>query len=114
MSMMTEVEIYRDPDGKICEFRSKLRALEDEVTKAPVQVASSALMHAAVLGLKEYLKLNADVKQDEEELHCKLERDYFLNRETDAILETMFLGLQTLAEENPEALEIKEVAAIVR
>jgi len=108
----TQVEIYRDSEGKICEFQSKLP--KEEASKAPVQVASSALMRAAVRGLKEYLRLNANVEQDNEGLHCKLERDYFLNRETDAILETMFLGLQTLAEENPQELEIRELAAIVK
>ena len=112
--MMTEVEIYRDSDGKICEFRSKAQASDDEVAKAPVTVASSALIRAAALGLREYLKLNASIEQDHEGLHCKIERDYFLNRETDAILETMFLGLQSLAEENPQELEIKELAAIVK
>ncbi len=112
--MRTEVEIYRDSEGKICEFRSKVQAPDDEESKAPVQIASSALMRAAVLGLKEYLRLNANIAQDDEGLHCKLERDYFLNRETDAILETMFLGLQALAEENPEEIEIKELAAIVK
>lgn len=110
---MIEVEIYRDAAGKICEFKSK-GAIDYEERNEPVQVSVSALLQTAVVGLEDYLKLEPEVERDEGWLRCKLEREYFLNREIDAILETMLLGLRVIEGDYPSYLEIKEVVSDVK
>ncbi|MCX8104176.1 MAG: ribosomal-processing cysteine protease Prp, partial [Candidatus Bipolaricaulota bacterium] len=73
----------------------------------------SSILQTAVLGLEEYLKLRTKVEQEKGYLSCQLERDIFLNREIDAILETMVLGLRAIAREYPEYLKVEEVVGNV-
>lgn len=108
---MIAVEVYRDSAGKICEFRSRKGAFAPE---HPLQVSVEALVQTAIIGLEDYLKLEPGVKEEEGWLQCRLERESFLNREIDAILETMVLGLRALEREYPESLEIREVGAGVK
>lgn len=108
---MIEVEVYRDSFGKICEFRSRGEAFS---AQHPLQVSVTALLQTAIIGLEDYLKLDPEVKEEEGRLHCKLERETFLNREIDAILETMVLGLRALERDYPEGLEVREVGSGVK
>ncbi len=109
---MIEIEVYRDGEGKICEFRS--RRGKDIPEEVSLQVSVSSLVDTAIIGLEDYLKLQPEVKQEEGWLQCKLEREYFLNREIDAILETMVLGLRSLERDYPTDLEIREVGSNVK
>ena len=109
---MIEVEVYRDGEGKVCEFhRRKEEGLSEE---HPLQVSVSALVQTAIIGLESYLKLEPQVEEEGGYLRCKLEREYFLNREIDAILETMILGLRALERDYPEFLEVREVGSDVK
>jgi len=108
---MIEVEVYRDNEGKICEFRRRKEGFSEE---HPLQVSVSSLVQTAIIGLEDYLKLEPEVKEEEGWLQCKLEREYFLNREIDAILETMVLGLRALERDYPEYLEVREVGSDVK
>jgi len=109
---MIGVEVYRDSEGKICEFRRlKEGGLSEE---HPLQVSVSSLVQTAIIGLEDYLKLEPQVEEEGSYLQCKLEREYFLNREIDAILETMILGLRALERDYPGFLEVREVGSDVK
>lgn len=110
---MTSVEIVRDAEGKICEFRSRGHTGYAEEGRDLVCAGVSAIVQTAVLGLEEYLKLKPKVEQEKGYLSCQLERDIFLNREIDAILETMVLGLRAIEREHPEYLKVEEVVGNV-
>ncbi|MCS6903306.1 MAG: ribosomal-processing cysteine protease Prp [Candidatus Bipolaricaulota bacterium] len=105
---MTSVEILRDSDRKIFAFRSRGHTGYAEEGKDIVCAGVSTLLQTAVLGLEEYLKLDPKVEQEKGFLQCHLERDIFLNREIDAVLETMVLGLKALEREYPEHLRVTE------
>ena len=109
---MIEVEVYRDREGKVCEFRHRKEGGLPE--EHPLRVSVSSLVQTAIIGLEDYLKLEPQVEEEEEYLRCKLEREYFLNREIDAILETMILGLRALERDYPELLEVREVGSDVK
>jgi hypothetical protein len=111
---MTEVEIYRDAEGRITAFRSRGHAGYDVEGKDIVCAGVSALVQTAVLGLEEYLRLEPSVEQEKGRLYCSLERDIFLNREIDAILNTMVLGLKALEREYPQYLKVEEVTSNVQ
>ncbi|MFQ6118171.1 MAG: ribosomal-processing cysteine protease Prp [Candidatus Bipolaricaulia bacterium] len=110
---MIAVEVYRDNEGKICEFR---RHKEEGLSEGhPLEVSISALVQTAIIGLEDYLKLEPEVEEEKEGwLQCKLEREYFLNREIDAILETMVLGLRALERDHPELVEVREVGSDIK
>lgn len=108
---MTSVEILRDADGKIYEFRS--RTGYAEAGRGLVSAGVASVLQTAVLGLEEYLKLKPKVEQEKGYLACQLERDIFLNREIDAILETMVLGLRAMEREYPDYLKVEEVVGNV-
>ncbi len=112
---MTSVEILRDAEGKICEFRSHGHTGYAEAGQDLVCAGVSSILQTAVLGLEEYLKLKTKVEIEKEKgyLSCQLERDIFLNREIDAILETMVLGLRAMEREYPEYLRVEEVVGNV-
>ncbi len=110
---MTSVEILRDSEGKICEFRSRGHTGYAEAGRDLVCAGVSSILQTAVLGLEEYLKLKPEVKQEKGFLYCRVERDIFLNREIDAILETMVLGLRAMEREYPEYLKVEEVVGHV-
>jgi len=109
---MIEVEVQRDSEGKIREFRRRKEG--DLPEEHPLQVSVSSLVQTAIIGLEDYLKLEPEVKEEEGWLQCKLEREYFLNREIDAILETMILGLRALERDHPGFLEVHEVGSNVK
>ncbi len=111
---MTSVEIVRDADGKICEFRSRGHTGYAEAGRDIVCAGVSAILQAAVLGLEEYLKLRPKVEQEKGYFSCQVERDIFLNREIDAILETMVLGLRAIEREYPDYIKVEEVVGHVR
>lgn len=111
---MTSVEILRDGEGKICEFRSRGHTGYAAAGRDLVCAGVSSILQTAVLGVEEYLKLKTKVEQEQGHLHCQLERDIFLNREIDAILETMVLGLRAMEREYPQYLKVEEVVGNVK
>ncbi len=106
---MVEVRIERDDDGKI---RSVSFRKEGE---GPEALAARALVEAPLLGMREYLRLSPVATKDEAGLSYLVDRsDPFLDRELDAILETMVLGLRSLERERPESVVVREVGLDVR
>ena len=106
---MITVEVHRDPAGKVSEFRARFAVEPRELT-----ASVSVLLRTAVLGLERYLRLEPEVEEGEGSFRCRLERESFLSREIDAILETMVLGLRELEREHPEELEVQELTSDVR
>jgi len=106
---MIKVEIVRDEEGKVSEFRSNGHNGFDAEGETIVVAGASALLQTTVLGLESYLKLNPEVEYEKGWLRCKLERDDYLNREIDALVETMILGLRALEESYPNHIELEEV-----
>lgn len=111
---MTRVVIVRNEKGKISEFNSEDHTGFSEEGQDIVCAGVSSLLQTAVIGLEEYLKLDPTIKQEKGWLKCELERDYLLDREVDAILETMLLGLRSIEREYPDHLKIEEVESNVK
>jgi uncharacterized protein YsxB (DUF464 family) len=112
---MMEVEILRDPEGRIQELRLHGEIPADEPEEGRyVEVGVSMLLKAAVLGLREYLRLTPEVEDDPDRLVLRLKRDSLLNREIDAVLETTLLGLKAIEKRYANYLEIKEVPSGVK
>ncbi len=112
---MMEVEIVRDSEGRIQELRCQGEIPESVAEEGRyVEVGVTTLLRTAVLGLREYLKLDPEVEDEPERLVLRLKRDYLLNREIDAILETMLLGLRAMERRYPNFLTLKDVPSGVR
>ena len=111
---MIKVEIVRDESSKVCEFRSQGHDGAQGEGATIVGAGASALLQTTVLGLENYLRLNPEVEYEKGWLRCKIERDVYLNREIDALIETMILGLRALEESYPNHIELEEVFSDVK
>ena len=77
---------------------------------SPEGLAAAMLVEAPVLGMKHYLHLDPEVSREGSVLRYRVDRsDIFLDRELDAILETMVLGLRALAQDRPGKVAVREV-----
>jgi uncharacterized protein YsxB (DUF464 family) len=111
---MIEVEILRDAEDRVLEihcFSSELATESDDGKLVDVSV--STLMKTAFIGLKGYLRLSPYFEDEDGRLILKLKRDHLLNREIDAILETVLLSLRAMQEQHPGIVEIKDAASKV-
>ncbi|HHW91951.1 MAG TPA: ribosomal-processing cysteine protease Prp [Firmicutes bacterium] len=106
---MISISITRDHQGRIVAFRVEGHAGYGTYGEDIVCAAVSALTQAAVIGLEEYLGLQPAVVIEPGLLECRLkERPADLVAQTDAILETMVLGLGGVAAEYPNCICITE------
>ncbi len=100
---MVEVLIERDEEGRV----QVVTLYGDD---SPEGLAAAALVEAPVLGMKNYLHLDPEVSREGTVLRYRVDRsDIFLDRELDAILETMVLGLRALAQDRPGKVAVREV-----
>ena len=106
---MIQVDILRDPDEKVEEIHCVADPIlgESEDDKY-VEIGISTLMRTAIIGLEGYLRLNPQVEDEKNRLVLRLKRDPLLNREIDAILETMLLGLNAIQKLHPEFVSIND------
>jgi uncharacterized protein YsxB (DUF464 family) len=105
---MTEVLIERDEEGKV-------QAVTLQGEESAEGLAATTLVEAPVLGMRHYLHLAPLVEQEGNMLRLRVDRrDSFLDRELDAILETMVLGLRSLERSRPGRLAIREMGLDVR
>ena len=81
---------------------------------APADAGIALLLRTAASGLDKYLKLNPKLESEAGQYRCRVERDYLLNREIDAILETVLLGLKEIAQTYSDYVEVKEVPSEVK
>jgi len=106
---MIHVDIRRDEQKKIEEVHCMADDLiGDSDDDKYVEIGISTLLRTAVIGLESYLKLDPDVEDEENLLVLRLKRDPLLNREIDAILETMIMGLNAIRQRYPESVKITD------
>ncbi len=105
---MVEVLIERDEEGRV-------QSVTLRGDDSPEAYAASALVEAPVLGMRHYLHLSPQAYQDGETFRFQVDRsDIFLDRELDAILETMVLGLRSLEWDRPDRVAVREIGLDVK
>ncbi len=111
---MIQVDISRDEDRRIQEIRwvgSDQDQSDADLLAAEVSVTT--LLHTAKVGLERYLKLDPEIENELDEWVMRLKRDQLLNREIDAVLETMLLGLYEIERKYGDYLTVKDTTAQV-
>ncbi len=103
---MIKIEIVRDVDQAIVEFKVTGHANTAPHGQDIVCAGISALTQTAVLGLERQLKRKVHI----EIAHGKLKMNLLDNPDalTDAILETMLIGLTEIGNINPKSVRILE------
>lgn len=106
---MTTVTIFRQ-NGRIAGFSAKGHTGFAEAGEDIVCSAVSAITQTAVLGLTEVLKLPAAVSVHDAKLSCMLEKDIadIDWQKAELILETMALGLRSIADSYGDYIKIIE------
>ncbi|MCR4391233.1 MAG: hypothetical protein NUV94_00280 [Candidatus Acetothermia bacterium] len=105
---MVEVLIERDEEGRV-------QAVTLQGDDSPEGLAAGALVEAPLLGMRHYLHLDPESSREGSMLRFRVDRsDIFLDREIDAILETMVLGLRALEQGRPGRLAVREVGLDVK
>ncbi len=105
---MVEVVIERDEEGRV----QMVTLHGDESAEG---LAAGALVEAPILGLRDYLHLDPDVAREGNQVRFRVDRsDFFLDREIDAVVETMVLGLRSLARACPGRIAVHEVGEGVK
>ena len=102
---MTKVSFYRNDNGHIIAFEVKGHAQAGEKGYDIVCAAISALAQTAVLGLVKHAKAKVDYSIKSGFLKCQLKQE--TNEKTDAILETLLLGLIEIQGVYKENLKIE-------
>ncbi len=103
---MVSVVVERDEEGRV---QTVTLAGDD----SPEGLAAVALVEAPILGLREYLHLEPAVTRDGHALRFEVDRsDFFLDREVDAVVETMVLGLRALARDG--RIAVREVGESIK
>lgn len=111
---MVKVQVYRDHNGHVLTFQvsghagGRRRGEYDLVC-----AAISAVTQTALLGLGEYVGLEGrlDYEMDADGwLYCRLPEDLSLEERvrTDAIIETMIIGLRSIETEFSNNLKVEE------
>lgn len=103
---MVNVVVERDEEGRV-----QVVTLNGDGSADGL--AAAALVEAPILGLREYLHLDPAVTKDGHAIRFGVDRsDFFLDREVDAVVETMVLGLRSLARDG--RITVHEVGERVR
>lgn len=106
---MVKVNIYRDKSGNIISYEVVGHAgCEDENGYDLVCNSVSVLTQAPLIGLERYLKLKPQYKVDEESGIFTLKLDK-ADSSTQAILETMYLALQSVERQFPQFVRVKVI-----
>ena len=103
---MITVEIFTQEDGKITGFSAQGHSGTAPRGEDIVCAGVSSLTDSAFLGITEYLHRNVISKDSSGKLQMMLEERP--DERTEAILETMLLGLMEISKAYPEALRIKK------
>jgi len=96
-----KIVLRRDADGRIVGI-----SMADVDPTSVSGTSSSILLRAAAEALREYIHVSVEQPNDEE---LNVDRsDVHLDREIDAILETLRIGLRIVEKEYPSELAITE------
>ncbi|VBB07876.1 Hypothetical protein LUCI_3141 [Lucifera butyrica] len=103
---MITIEIFRNENQGITEFRANGHANAAEHGKDIICAGVAALTQTAVMGLERYLGRDMELEVASGNLAMRLinSPDHLSN----AILETMLLGLKEIANIDPKRVQIKE------
>ena len=106
---MGEIFVQRDEKNRI--FGLVGREMEEG---SPATIGALQSLRAADASMTEYLHLSPKFKVGKE-ISLIIDRsDPHLNREIDAIMETIVVGFKMLAEEYPDDLVVHEAPAMIR
>lgn len=106
---MVKVNIYRDKDGNIISYEVGGHAGFAEAGEYDLVCNSvSVLTQAPLIGLERYLKLKPQYTVDEESGIFTLKLNEADSR-TQAILETMYLALQSVERQFPQYVKVKVI-----
>lgn len=105
---MVEVVVERDEEDRV----QTVTLHGDESAEG---LSAGALVEASILGLRDYLHLDPEVVRDGNQLRFRVDRsDFFLDREIDAVVETMVLGLRSLSRARDGRIIVHEVGESVK
>lgn len=100
---MVEVLIERDDEGRV-------QVVTLYADDSPEGLAATMLVEAPIWGMQNYLHLAPEMSREGSVLRFRVDRsDLFLDREIDAVMETMVLGLRALAQDRPGKVAVREV-----
>jgi len=113
---MLKVNVFRDEKNNIYSYRAFGHCGFDELGKDVVCAAASTLLQVSILGLNHYSSIEPEVKIAERLLECTISKNIYVNRDIQAILETMVVGLKEIEKnysKNIEVVEIKGIKQII-
>lgn len=100
---MAEILIHRDENSRIVGL-----VVRDTEAASEAIAGVDRFLRAVVAAMNDYLHVHAEFRAGAE-WHLEIDRaDQHLSREIDAILETLLIGLNMLAEEFPADLALRE------
>lgn len=112
---MTQIELFRSPDGQISGFNASGHAGFADHGEDIVCAAISAITQTALLGLIEGLGIDVDYTMLDGALFLQLPEEIAppLAEKAHVILDTMRLGLLSLSVEQPTYISVRECGAFV-
>ena len=105
---MIEVDIYRNGQGQITGYKVSGHAGYAEEGQDIICSAVSAVTQAPILGLERHLKLKPSCRTELEDGILEVALNSAPNDLTEAILETMFYGIRSIAGQCPQYVHIVE------
>lgn len=107
---MVRVVITRNTEGKIVEFEGRGHAEFAKAGEDIVCAAVSALLQTTIKGLQEYIKITLDISKEKGYLKVRIKeiKQASLQLLTDAILETLVLGLKAIEKEYSQYMKLIE------
>lgn len=105
---MIEIKVYRNDEGRIAGY--DVRGHHGEYGSDIVCAGISSLTQTALKGVGQHLHRKVDYHVASGDLHVRLKG--VPDALTDAILETMLIGLYDIQEYDPEEIHISEVQEV--
>lgn len=105
---MIEIDLVRDRQGRIVSYRVCGHSGCGEAGSDVVCAAVSALTQAPLLGLERHLKLALSYAVDEKDGILEVALNSAPDALTEAVLETMYYALKSVADQRPEYVRIHE------
>jgi uncharacterized protein YsxB (DUF464 family) len=107
---LVEIIVERDEENRICSFQGR------QIIEDVAGLISLYLVRAAVASLSDYLYLESSFYKENAQFSWLINRSAtsaHLNREIDAILETVLCGLKLLEHDYPAELVVQDMTADV-
>lgn len=105
---MVKVDLYRDDQGMVIGYKVSGHAGYGEEGADIICSAVSALTQAPVIGLERHLQLKPSCSVNREDGVLEVALGSAPSELTQAVFMTMYYGLDSIARQCPEYLEIRE------